>query len=76
MSPPRPESNYPLQQAHEVPRLAGARELSNAREVTRQLRAMDEDTKRVVDVDEEIVERRQGDRRPRWLASLMRGGGQ
>ena len=82
MSSLKPESSYLLQQAlvvekeREVPSLAGARELSNAREVTKQLKAID-DTKRGAHVSrkvEDIVGRRVGDRRPMWLAALMRGG--
>ena len=60
--PSTPESSYPLQR--EVPGLAGAREIANAREVTRRLRAMSENIVEVID------------RRPRWLAALMRRGGQ
>ena len=56
MSPPRPESSHPLQR--EVPSLAGAREIGNAREVTRRLRAMDEDIVEVDFVDKDIVELR------------------
>ena len=69
-----PGSSRPLQQ--EVPGLAGAREIANAREVTRRLRAMSEQIAEVIDADEEVVELRPGDRRPRWLTVLMRRGGQ
>ena len=71
---PTPESSYPLQR--EVPGLAGAREIANAREVTRRLRAMSEGIAEVIDADEEVVELRPGSRRPRWLTALMRRGGQ
>ena len=69
-----PGSSRPLQQ--EVPGLAGAREIANAREVTRQLRAMNEPVAEVTNAVEEVVGLRPGDRRPRWLAALMRRGGQ
>ena len=52
--------------------MAGAREIANAREVTRWLRAMSEQ----IDADLEVVELRPGDRRPWWLTALMRRGGQ
>ena len=55
---------------------AGAREISNAREVTTQLRARNEGIVEVIDADEGIVELRPEDRRPRWLTVLMRRGGQ
>ena len=54
VSPPRPKSSYPLQL--EVPSLAGTREKGNARE----LRALNEDIVRVVDVEDGIVELRRG----------------
>ena len=69
MSSLKPESSYLLQRAlvvekeREVPNLAGARELSNAREVTKQLKAINEDTKRGAHVsrkEEDIVGRRIG----------------
>ena len=41
---------------------AGAREISNAREVTRQLRARNEGIVEVIDADEDIVELRPEDR--------------
>ena len=56
--------------------MAGAREIANAREVTRRLRAMSENIAEVIDADEEDVELRPGNCRPRWLAALMRRGGQ
>ena len=71
---PIPGSSYPLQR--EVPGLAGAREIANAREVTRQLRAMSEPAAEVINAVEEVVGLRPGDRRPRWLAALMMRGGQ
>ena len=65
-----------VEKEREVPSIAGARELSNAREVTKQLKAID-DTKRGAHVSrkvEDIVGRRVGDRCPMWLTELMRGG--
>ena len=56
--------------------MAGAREIANAREVTRQLRAMNKPAAEVINAVEEVVGLRPGDRRPRWLAALMRRGGQ
>ena len=44
--------------------------------MTRRLRAMSENIAEVIDADEEVVELRPGDRRPRWLTALMRRGGQ
>ena len=49
---------------------AGAREISNAREVTR-----NEVIVEVIYADEDIVELRPEDHRPRWLTVLMRRGG-
>ena len=69
-----PGSSRPLQR--EVPGLAGAREIANAREVTRRLRAMSENIAEVIYADEEVGELRPGGRRPRWLAALMRRAGQ
>ena len=71
---PKTEYSYPNQQ--EVPVLAGAKEVANAREVTRRLRAMSENIAEVIDADKEVVEVRPGDFRPRWLAVLMRRSGQ
>ena len=59
---PTPESIHPPQEV-----LAGAREVANAREVTRRLREI---------AGEEVVELGPGSRHPRWLAALMRRGGQ
>ena len=59
----------------EVPGLAGAREIANAREVTRQLRAIYEPVAKVTSAVEEVVGLRPGDRRPRWLTALMKKGG-
>ena len=56
--------------------MAGAREIANVREVTRQLRAMNEPVAEVTNAVEEVMGLRPGDRRPRWLAALMRRGGQ
>ena len=60
----------------EVPGLAGAREIANAREVTRQLRAMNKPVAEMTNPVEEVLGLRPGDRRPRWLAALMRRDGQ
>ena len=38
--------------------------------------AMSEDIVEVIDVDEDIVELRLGDCRPRWIVALMSRGGQ
>ena len=49
---PTPEFSYPHQR--EVPGLAGAREVANAREVTTRLWAMSENIAKVIDADEEV----------------------
>ena len=54
---PTPESSHPLREV-----LAGAREVANAREVTRRLREMSEGIAEVINADEELVELRPGSR--------------